>query len=143
VQETLRFLMTREIAHFQMFGAALDTIQPNFPPGVLQGDPHYTHTFFNMSNGPSGDGPWNHGRGPWLEGESWQFIDDPVQHVISTHGLIDEPIRGTTRDENSVRSMNKQLSKQRSREITSAVPSGENQWSSYPQDRLESPTRAQ
>src|SRR3546814_4987248 len=29
VQETLRFLMTREIAHFQMFSAALDTIQPN------------------------------------------------------------------------------------------------------------------
>src|SRR3954470_13260983 len=31
VQETLQFLMTREIAHFQMFLAALETIQPNFP----------------------------------------------------------------------------------------------------------------
>src|ERR1700750_464628 len=30
VQDTLRFLMTREIAHFQQFGAALDSIQPNF-----------------------------------------------------------------------------------------------------------------
>src|SRR3954462_10785372 len=28
VQETLRFLMTREIAHFQMFTVALETIQP-------------------------------------------------------------------------------------------------------------------
>src|SRR6059058_954310 len=32
VQDSLRFLMTREIDHFQMFGAALDSIQPNFPP---------------------------------------------------------------------------------------------------------------
>ena len=59
VQESLRFLMTREIAHFQMFSAALETIQPNFPPGVLQGDPRFTHTYFNMSNGASVRGPWN------------------------------------------------------------------------------------
>ena len=57
VQDSLRFLMTREIAHFQMFSAALETIQPNFPPGVLQGDPRFTHTFFNMSNGASAEGP--------------------------------------------------------------------------------------
>ena len=56
VHETLRFLMTREIAHFQMFSAALETIQPNFPPGVLQGDPRHTHTFFNLSNGASARG---------------------------------------------------------------------------------------
>ena len=30
VKETLRFLMTREVAHFQMFEAALQTIKPNF-----------------------------------------------------------------------------------------------------------------
>src|SRR5690242_9439269 len=51
VHESLRFLMTREIAHFQQFSAALANIQPNFPPGVLQGDPRYTHAYFNMSNG--------------------------------------------------------------------------------------------
>ena len=43
--------MTREIAHFQMFEAALATIQPNFPPGVLQGDPRYGNLYFNMSGG--------------------------------------------------------------------------------------------
>lgn len=53
VKESLGFLMTREIAHAQMFTAALGTIQPNFPPGVLQGDPHFTHAYYNMSNGPS------------------------------------------------------------------------------------------
>src|SRR5919205_3003324 len=31
VKETLRFLMTREVAHYQMFEAALNSIQPNFP----------------------------------------------------------------------------------------------------------------
>src|SRR4051812_13687376 len=51
VQETLRFLMTREVAHFQMFSAALATIEPNFPPGVLQGDPRFTHAYYNMSDG--------------------------------------------------------------------------------------------
>lgn len=43
VQDSLSFLMTREIAHFKMFSAALDTIAPNFPPGILQGDPRHTH----------------------------------------------------------------------------------------------------
>lgn len=142
VQDSLRFLMTREIAHFQMFSAALETIQPNFPPGILQGDPHYTHTFFNMSDGASADGPWNQGRGPWLEGESWTHVDDPVHHVIQTKGLLDEKITGTTRTEESVDDLNRKLSRKRSEEISSKVPTGENQWSSYPQKTLESPTRA-
>src|SRR3954467_13082331 len=47
VKETLRFLMTREVAHYQMFEAALETIQPNFPPGVLQADPRYSSLYFN------------------------------------------------------------------------------------------------
>lgn len=77
VRETLRFLMTREIAHYQMFGAALDEIQPNFPPGILQGDPRHTHTYFNMSNGADARGPWNEGQGPWGPGEEWEYIDEP------------------------------------------------------------------
>lgn len=62
VKETLTFLMTREVAHFQMFEAALATIQPNFPPGVMQADPRYSNTYFNMSNGESVRGPWNEGK---------------------------------------------------------------------------------
>jgi Mn-containing catalase len=140
VQETLRFLMTREIAHFQMFSAALETIQPNFPPGVLQGDPRFTHTFFNMSNGASAEGPWNQGQGPWREGESWAFIADPVSHVIETNGLVDEKVLGNTRTDDKVDAVERALSKQRRTEVSSAVPTGENQWSAYPQKTLESPT---
>src|SRR4051812_3111005 len=87
VKETLRFLMTREIAHFQMFDAALQTIQPNFPPGVLQGDPKHSNTYFNMSNGTEVRGPWNEGVSPEL-GEVWRYIDDPISHVAATNGLL-------------------------------------------------------
>src|SRR5918993_4757007 len=130
VKETLRFLMTREIAHFQMFEAALLTIQPNFPPGVLQGDPKHSNTYFNMSNGQSVRGPWNEGVSPQL-GEVWRYIDDPIGHVAATNGLMDQPIQGTDRTESLIDEMNKQLSKERSEEVTRATPMEEKQWSTY------------
>jgi Mn-containing catalase len=130
VKETLRFLMTREIAHFQMFEAALQTIQPNFPPGVLQGDPKHSNTYFNMSNGADVRGPWNEGVSPGL-GEVWRYVADPIDHVVATNGLVDQEIDGTRRTEETVQELNETLSKQRSKEVTSATPTGENQWSSY------------
>jgi Mn-containing catalase len=130
VKETLRFLMTREIAHFQMFEAALQTIQPNFPPGVLQGDPRHSNTYFNMSNGSEIRGPWNEGVSPEL-GEVWRYIDDPIAHVEKTNGLLEEVSEGTDRTEETVGNLNKMLGKQRSDEVISATPAGENQWSSY------------
>ncbi|HEY0653507.1 MAG TPA: manganese catalase family protein [Chryseosolibacter sp.] len=130
VKETLRFLMTREIAHFQMFEAALQTIQPNFPPGVLQGDPKHSNTYFNMSNGADIRGPWNEGVSPGL-GEVWRYVADPLEHVVSTNGLLDQEIDGTRRTEETVQELNETLSKQRSKEVTAATPTGENQWSSY------------
>jgi Mn-containing catalase len=139
VKETLQFLMTREIAHFQQFSAALATIEPNFPPGVLQGDPRFTHTYFNMSNGASARGPWNEGQGPWGEGEEWNYIEDPVSHVVETQGELTTEIEGSSHTLKEVEKKNKELSKQRSKEISKMVPKGENQWSSYPQTTLEAP----
>lgn len=130
VKETLRFLMTREIAHFQMFEAALETIQPNFPPGVLQGDPKHSNTYFNLSNGTDFKGPWNEGVSPEL-GEAWQYIADPIEHVTSTNGLLDVDIIGSERTEQAVAELNETLSKERSAEVKSATPTGENQWSDY------------
>lgn len=130
VRDALRFLMTREIAHFQMFTAALDTIEPNFPPGILQGDPRFTHTYFNMSadeelpsakGGPSDGehvrGPWNEGRGPWAQGE-WVFIEDPIRHVEETDGLNNEEIRGAELSPRQAARMEAQLSKERSDEAS-------------------------
>ena len=139
VQESLRFLMTREIAHFQMFAAALETIQPNFPPGVLQGDPRYTHLYFNMSNGASARGPWNEGQGPWPKGETWEYVDEPGEQVIETNGLVDQPIAGTKKSHEDCSELERELSRIRSQEVKSAVPAGRNQWSDYPQAELESP----
>ncbi len=130
VKETLRFLMTREVTHYQQFEAALNTIQPNFPPGILQGDPRHSNTYYNMSNGPDIRGPWNEGKSSQL-GETWQYIADPVAFVQETSGLQGLKPTGTDRTESSVEKLNKALSEERSEEVNSALPKGENQWSTY------------
>lgn len=130
VKETLQFLMTREIAHFQMFEAALETIQPNFPQGVLQGDPRYCNLYFNLSDESKTRGPWNKGVSTKLQ-EEWQYIDKPIDYVRKTDGLVNRQPTGTERSEASVEQQDKSLSKERSEEIKSKVPTSENQWSTY------------
>lgn len=120
VKETLRFLMTREVAHMQMFQAALDSIQPNFPPGILQSDPKFSNKYFNMSDGQYIGGPWNEGKSPEM-GEEWQFIEDPISHVTETDGLLNEEIEGTDRTEKTVQKTNKTLSAERKDEIEKAT----------------------
>jgi Mn-containing catalase len=117
VQDTLRFLMTREIAHFQQFAAALATIEPNFPPAVMQGDLRFTHSYFNMSHGQDARGPWNEGNGPWPAGEQWEYIEDPVAQVEKTTGQAKKAPAGHRRDEKAARRLEKQLAKQRSTEV--------------------------
>ncbi len=127
VKETLRFLMTREVAHFQMFEAALETIPANFPPGILQSDPRYSNLYFNMSSGNDFRGPWNEGPSSRL-GETFQFIEDPIRHVMETNSLLNQQAEGTDRTEESVQELNNQLSEQRSAEVNAAAPMGEQQW---------------
>ncbi len=69
IKEALGFLMTREVAHQKMFEKALYSIENNFPPGKLPGEPAYTDKYYNLSQG-SGDA-----RGPWNQGEQWEFVD--------------------------------------------------------------------
>jgi len=128
VKDTLRFLMTREIAHFQMFEAALENITPNFPPGILQGDPRYSNLYFNMSSGNDYQGVWNEGTSTKLN-ETMQFIDDPIAHIMQTNGLVNQEISGTDRTLSMVNEMDEELSKQRSDEINAATPDGVLQWS--------------
>ncbi|MFE8644106.1 manganese catalase family protein [Sphingomonas sp. NCPPB 2930] len=61
VQDALTFLMTREVAHQQMFEKALYSIDGHFPPGKLPGDPRFTRTYFDLSQGETmpATGPWN------------------------------------------------------------------------------------
>ena len=127
VKETLRFLMTREVAHFQMFEAALETIQPNFPPGILQSDPRYSNLYFNMSSGNDFRGPWNEGQSSRLD-ETFQFIEDPIKHVMETNGLLEQVAEGTDRTEETVRELNKELSATRSAEVNNASQVEDQQW---------------
>ncbi|HYG05753.1 MAG TPA: manganese catalase family protein [Stenotrophomonas sp.] len=62
IKDALRFLMTREVAHQKSFEKALYSIEPNFPPGKLPGDPEFTDLYMDMSQGDGDmDGPWNSG----------------------------------------------------------------------------------
>jgi Mn-containing catalase len=133
VHESLRFLMTREVAHFQMFSALLESIQPNFPPAVAQADPRFSHTYFNMSSGGTARGPWNQGQGPWPAGEQWQYIEDPIAHVLQTQGLQKHDNGGATKATVAGNmALEKELGNMRSAEVKSAVPKGANQWNPYP-----------
>lgn len=120
VKESLRYLMTREVAHLQMFQAALESVQPNFPPGILQSDPRFSNKYFNMSKGEDFSGPWNEGTSIEM-GEEWQLIEDPYQHVLDTNGLLEEQIEGTERSESSVQETNIALSAERKAEIDNAT----------------------
>ncbi len=130
VKNTLGFLMTREIAHMQMFTAALATVAENFPPGVLEGDPRATHTYFNMSNGDSARGPWNEGTGPWRQGQ-WAYIEDPVRHVHDTQGLATERVQGSSLSIEEAHQISVKRSKMKSEEVKRAAKPGEAQWSGY------------
>ncbi len=137
VKESLGFLMTREIAHLQQFTAALENLKMNFPPGVLQGDPRFTHTYFNMSDSASARGPWNEGQGPWAPGEEWVYVEDPLQIVTKTKGLTQFPVQGTRITKDDVSRLNQEASRRKSGEIKQAAPDGGNQWSEYPQKTLD------
>ncbi|WP_126173069.1 manganese catalase family protein [Altericroceibacterium xinjiangense] len=143
VKETLGFLMTREVAHFQMFAAALETIPQNFPPGALQADPRYSHAYYNMSDGADARGPWNEGQGPWPAGEHWEYIQTPHAHVVETSGEINKPVVGTSTTMEQAQKAGKELGKTRKEEALAKIGTGTNQWSSYPQTELPHPGKAQ
>ncbi|MDN4058391.1 manganese catalase family protein [Massilia sp. YIM B02769] len=70
VKEALGFLMTREVAHQKSFEKALYSMESNFPPGKMPADPRFASVYFNMSQGPG------EMRGPWNQGEKWDFVTD-------------------------------------------------------------------
>jgi len=78
VDETLTFLMTREVAHQKMFEAALAAITDNFPPGRLPGDERIGHTYVRDSDGTTQSQPM--GFELAQENSTWGFelVEDPV-----------------------------------------------------------------
>jgi Mn-containing catalase len=134
VHDTLSFLMTREIAHYKMFEAALNDIQPNFPPGVLAADPRFTQQAFNMSNGATVRGPWNEGQMPDMNKE-WNYVADPVAYVKETQGIT-ETDKEMDKQLKETGEQDKLMSKTRSEEVKNSEPEGVVQWSTYASDEI-------
>ena len=133
VLATLNFLMTREVAHFQQFEAALGTIQPNFRRECSRAIPATATSTPIIRRGRDARGPWNEGESTGLE--EWVYVEDPREQVLETDGLTQLKPQGTPRTEASVRSADKKLSKERSGEIRKATPEKNLRWCEYePQD---------
>ncbi|RZA01795.1 MAG: manganese catalase family protein [Sphingobacteriaceae bacterium] len=134
VKETLSFLMTREVAHYKMFEAALESIPNNFPPGVLAADPRFTQQFFNMSNGTTVRGPWNEGQMPDMDKE-WNYVADPISYVKETEGQTTTD-KQFSKELKQTDKLNEENSKLKSEEVKMSEPEGVAQWSTYTDDEL-------
>ena len=99
MKEALGFLMTREIAHQKSFEKALYAIEPNFPPGKLQGDPRFTNVYFNMSQG---DGDM---RGSWNQGGQWQFVSNTNEIAATDGGTGEASVQLNSEEQLAVKQM--------------------------------------
>lgn len=77
-KDALQFLMTREITHMKAFSRALESMnKPAFSIGRIAPTPGLVDQFFNDSTG-SGENGEIDTRGPWNEGEDWEFMESPA-----------------------------------------------------------------
>jgi Mn-containing catalase len=77
-KDALQFLMTREITHMRAFTAALDSLgKPPFSIGRIAPTPGLVDQFFNDSTGEGDHGEVD-SRGPWNEGQPWEFVEAPA-----------------------------------------------------------------
>src|SRR6201991_1312738 len=77
-KDALQFLMTREITHMKAFSAALESMKkPAFSIGKIAPTPGLVNQFFNDSTGEGDEGEIDT-RGPWNQGEQWEFVESPA-----------------------------------------------------------------
>src|SRR3982750_1789686 len=77
-KDALQFLMTREITHMRMFALALESMgKPPFVIGKIAPTAGLVDQIFNDSTGQGDHGEID-ARGPWNEGEPWQFVESPA-----------------------------------------------------------------
>jgi Mn-containing catalase len=77
-KDALQFLMTREITHMRAFSLALESMgKPPLSVGRIAPTPGLVDQFFNDSTG-KGDLGEVDARGPWNEGEPWEFVEAPA-----------------------------------------------------------------
>ncbi len=74
----LQFLMTREITHMKAFSLALESLgKPALSIGRIPPTPGIVNQYFNDSTG-TGDRGEPDARGPWNEGNGWEYVDAPA-----------------------------------------------------------------
>lgn len=77
-KDALQFLMTREITHMKAFSAALVSMGKDpFTIGKIPPTAGLVDQFFNDSTG-TGDQGERDARGPWNEGDEWEFVEAPA-----------------------------------------------------------------
>jgi Mn-containing catalase len=87
-KDALQFLMTREITHMRAFTAALESMgKPPFSIGRIAPTPSLVDQYFNDSTGEGDHGEVD-SRGPWNEGEPWEYVEAPAFQALS--GQISE-----------------------------------------------------
>jgi Mn-containing catalase len=98
-KDALQFLMTREITHMRAFTLALESMgKPPFSIGKIAPTPTLVDQFFNDSTGEGDHGEVD-ARGPWNEGEPWEFVESPAFQDLGVD--IDAPsIHGESSDPN-------------------------------------------
>jgi Mn-containing catalase len=57
-----------------------------------------------------------------------QYVDDPIDYVLRTNGLMERQPEGTNRTMEACEKMDAQLGKLRRQEVDGSVPSGVQQW---------------
>ena len=88
-KDALQFLMTREITHMRAFALALESMgRSPLSIGKIAPTPKLVDQFFNDS---TGDGDYGEvdARGPWNEGEPWEFVASPALQDLN--GVMDGP----------------------------------------------------
>jgi len=90
-KDALQFLMTREITHMRAFTLALETLgKPAFSIGKIAPTPRLVDQFFNDSTGEGDHGEVD-ARGPWNEGEPWEYVESPAFQDLAAGTDIEAP----------------------------------------------------
>lgn len=70
--------------------------------------------------------------------ETWQYIEDPINYIMETNGLLQQKISGSSRTQESVEEMNQQLGKAKSQTVKNATPPGVQQWNGTFEEKMNS-----
>lgn len=63
-----------------------------------------------------------------------QYIEDPIQYVLETTGLLDQKPQRAAHSPKEVEKLDRQLSAERSKEVAAATPTGVMEWNTTPME---------